>query len=65
VQLSYTIDLVRTNQSKVCHADHLRLGFLDDRDAPQHVALFREVPLDELEELQIDFEDNLLWSVFA
>ena len=59
VQLGNTVDLVRTNNSQVSHADHLGLGLLDDGNAGKHVAILGELALDGLEEEQVDVVDEL------
>ena len=59
VQLSNTVDLVRTNNSQVSHADHLGLGLLDDGDAGKHITILGELALDALEEEQVDVVDKL------
>lgn len=59
VQLSNTVDLVRTNNSQVSHADHLGLSLLNDGDATKHIAVLGELALDGLEEEQVDVVDEL------
>lgn len=59
VQLSNTIDLVRSNHSKVCHAYHLRLRFLDDGHIREQLTVLGERALNELQEIQVDVVDDL------
>lgn len=59
VQLGYTIDLVRANYSQVRHAHHLGVRLFDDGHASKDIALLGETPLDELQEVIVDFIDDL------
>lgn len=59
VQLSYAVDLVRTDQSKVGHADHLGLRLFDDGDTSKQIAVAGKVALNELEEVQVYVIDYL------
>lgn len=54
VEFGHTVHLVRANQSKVGHANHLRIRLLDDRDTPEHIAILREVTLNILQEVKVD-----------
>ena len=59
MELSYTIDLVASNSREVSHLHHLRLGFLDDRNTPEHVAVLGELLFHHVKELRVDFVNNL------
>ena len=50
MKLSDSIDLVRTDNSQIGHADHLRRRFLDNGDARKQLTLFWELALDSLQE---------------
>lgn len=62
VQLSDTVDLVRSDNGQEGHPYHLRLGFLNDGNSPEHVSVLGERLLHRLEEVEIDFIDNLQMS---
>ena len=62
VKLSYTIDLVASNGGEVGHLHHFRLGFFDDRNAPEHVAIVGELLLHHMKELRIDLVNDLEMS---
>jgi hypothetical protein len=62
VQFSHTVDLVGAYQGEVGHADHLRLGFFDNRNAAEQFAVAGKVALDELEEIQVYVIHYLLES---
>ena len=59
VELSDTIDLVRADDSKVGHADVLRLTLLDQRHLRQLLLIARELAFNGLEECPVDIVDNL------
>jgi hypothetical protein len=59
MKLSDTIDLVRANDSKIGHADVLRLTLLDQRHLRQFLLIARELAFDGLEECPVDIIDNL------
>lgn len=62
VQLSHTVDLVRTNNSQVSHADHLWVRLLNDGHAAKKLAIIRELALHSLQEEEIDLVDDLKMS---
>jgi len=59
VELSDTVDLIRADNSKVGHADVLRLAFLDQRHSRQLLLIARELALDGLEESPVEVVDYL------
>lgn len=59
VQLSDAVDLVRADDGKEGHANHLRLRLLDDRHAAENLAVLGESPLNILQEVQVDLVNNL------
>ena len=65
VELSHTIHLVRTDDSQVCHANHLWLRLLDDRNSSKHVSVLGEASFDLLEEVQIDLVDDLMSRILV
>ena len=54
MELGDTVDLVGPNEGEVCHADHLRIRLLDYGYTREHLALLGEVPLYELQKVQVD-----------
>ena len=59
MELSDTVDLVRAKDSKIGHADVLRLTLLDQRHLRQFLLIARELAFDGLEECPIEIVDNL------
>lgn len=59
VQFGDTVDLVRTDNSQVSHADHLWVGLLNDRYTSKHLAILGEVALHVLKEVHVDVVDDL------
>jgi hypothetical protein len=59
VQFCYTVDLVRTNDGKESHADHLGVRFFNDRNTREHIAILGEGTLNVLQEVQVDLVDDL------
>lgn len=62
VKLGNTIDLMGTNNGQISHADHLRLGLLDDGNSAKQIPLFRELALNRLQKVQVDLVNNLEMS---
>ena len=62
MKLSYTIDFVTSNGREVSHLHHLWLGFLDDRNTPEHVAVLGELLLHHVKELRVDLVNDLEMS---
>mmetsp|Transcript_8293 Transcript_8293/g.24906 ORF Transcript_8293/g.24906 Transcript_8293/m.24906 type:complete len:264 (+) Transcript_8293:581-1372(+) len=59
VNRSYTIDLVRSNNSENCHTNHLGVALLDDAHARQLVAVAWELLRDRLQMATVDLVDDL------
>ena len=59
MELSDTIDPMRAEDSKVGHADVLRLTLLDQRHLRQFLLIARELALNGLEECPVEIVDNL------
>lgn len=59
VKLSHAVDLVGPDDSEVCHADHLGLRLLDDRNPAKDIAIFGEHLLHLLEEEHVNVVDDL------
>lgn len=59
VQLSDTIDLVRSDNGEERHPNHLGLGLLNDGHTAKNVAVVGEGLLNLLKEEEVDVVDNL------
>lgn len=62
MELSDSINLVRTDNGQISHADHLGRRFLDDGNAGKQLTLLWELTLHSLEEEEVDIIDDLQMS---
>ncbi len=59
MKFGHTVDLVGADDGQVGHANHLRLGLFDDRNTAQEIPVLGKLPLNSLQEIQVDFVYDL------
>jgi hypothetical protein len=59
MELCNTVDLMRTDDSQIRHANHLGLRFFNDGNTGKNIPILGELALDTLQEIQVDLVDDL------